>query len=172
MVAPELGGGALTGTSLDFAAGLGEDDGEVDEGLRMTAITDGYSSVLGAAPLLASSFPNSDEIPTVTKSTTGDPTTMGKQAMSFGIPRSGQGKRERGTVASTELKVVNGGGGASRIPVATARIEQSGARRVLLRGRGASVSVKGSNGAPFIGRGRARVRGVMAGSGDRFPLND
>ena len=30
MVAPELDGGALTGRSSDFAAGLGEDDGEVD----------------------------------------------------------------------------------------------------------------------------------------------
>ena len=92
MVAPELDGGALTGTSSDFAGGLGEDDGEVDEGLRTTAITDGYSSVLGAAPLLASSFPNSDEIPTVTKSTTRAPTTMGKQGISFGIPRAGQGR--------------------------------------------------------------------------------
>ena len=77
-MSPELDSGVLTGTSSDFAAGLGEDDGEVDEGLRTTAITGGYSLVLGAAPLLASSFPNSDEIPSVTKSTTGAPTTMGK----------------------------------------------------------------------------------------------
>ena len=92
MVAPELDGGVLTGTSSDFAAGLGDDDGEVDEGLRTTAITDGYSSVHGAAPLLASSFPSSDEIPMVTKSTLLAPTMMGKQGISFGIPRAGQGK--------------------------------------------------------------------------------
>ena len=51
MVAPELDDGVLTGTSSALAAGLGEDDGEIDEGLRTMAITDGYSSVLGAAPL-------------------------------------------------------------------------------------------------------------------------
>ena len=46
----------------------------------------------------------------------------------------------------TELEVVNGGGGVSRIPSATARIGQGYAGRMLLRGRGAGVSSKGSNG--------------------------
>ena len=92
MVAPELDGGVLTGSSSDFAAGLGEDDGEVDDGLRTTAYSLSYSSVLGAAPLLDFIVPSSGEIPTVTKSTIGAPTTMGKQGVSFGIPRAGQGR--------------------------------------------------------------------------------
>ena len=71
MVAPELDGGALTGRSSDFAAGLGEDDGEVDEGLRTTANSLSYSSVLGAAPLLGFVVPSSGEMRTVTKSTSG-----------------------------------------------------------------------------------------------------
>jgi hypothetical protein len=59
MVAPELDGGVLTGRSSDFAAGLGEDDGEVGEGLRTTANSLSYSSVLGAAPLLGFVVPSS-----------------------------------------------------------------------------------------------------------------
>jgi hypothetical protein len=96
MVAPELDGGALTGTSFDFAAGLGEDDGEVDEGLRTTANSISYSSVLGAAPLLGFVVPSSGEMRTRSKSTIGAPTTMGKQGVSFGIPRAGQGRRKIG----------------------------------------------------------------------------
>ena len=92
MVSPEFDGGALTGSSSALAVGLGEDDSEVDEGLRTTANSNSYSSVLGAALLLASSFPSSNEIPTVTKPTPRAPTTMGKQGISFGIPRAGQGK--------------------------------------------------------------------------------
>ena len=75
MVAPELDGGILTGTSSDFAAGLGEDDGEVDEGLQMTANSLSYSSVLGVAPLLGFIVPSSGEMRTVTKSTVRAPTT-------------------------------------------------------------------------------------------------
>ena len=92
MVAPELDGGVLTGRSPDFAAGLGDDDGEVDKGSRTTAKLRGYSMVDGVAWGLDSVFPNSDEIPTVTKSTIGTPTMMGKQGVSFGILRAGQGK--------------------------------------------------------------------------------
>ena len=36
-VVPELDGGVLTGTSSDFAAEVGDEDGEVDGGLRTTA---------------------------------------------------------------------------------------------------------------------------------------
>ena len=92
MVAPELDGGGLTGSSSALAAGLRDDDGEVDEGLRTTAKLCGYSMVDGVAWELNSVFPNSDEIPTVTKSTIGAPTTMGKQGVSFGILRAGQGR--------------------------------------------------------------------------------
>ena len=43
MASPEFDDGVLTGTSSDFAAGLGEDDGEVDEALRMTENSISYS---------------------------------------------------------------------------------------------------------------------------------
>ena len=91
MASPEFDGGALTGRSSDFAAALWEDDGEVDEGLRMTTNSLSYSSVLGAAPLLGFVVPSSGEMRTRSKSTIGAPTTMGKQGVSFGIPRAGQG---------------------------------------------------------------------------------
>ena len=80
MVAPELDGGALTGRSSDFAAGLGEDDGEVDEGLRTTANLRSYSMVDGVAWGLDSVFPNSDEMRTVTKTTVRAPTMVDKPA--------------------------------------------------------------------------------------------
>ena len=92
MASPEFDGGALTGRSSDFAAGLGEDDGEVDEGLQTTANSLSYSSVLGAAPLLGFVVPSSGEMRTVTKSTVRAPTMMDKQGISFGIPRAGQGR--------------------------------------------------------------------------------
>ena len=92
MASPELDGGILTGSSPDFAAGLGDEDGEVDDGLRTTANSLSYSSVLGAAPLLGFVVPSSGEMRTRSKSTIGAPTTMGKQGVSFGIPRAGQGR--------------------------------------------------------------------------------
>ena len=95
MVAPELDGGVLTGRSSDFDAGLGEDDGEVIEGLRTTANSLSYSSVLGVAPLLDFIVPSSGEMRTVTKSTVRAPTRMDKQGISFGIPRAGQGRRKK-----------------------------------------------------------------------------
>ena len=75
MVAPELDGGVLTGSSSDFAAGLGDEDGEVDDGLRMTANSLSYSSVLGAAPLLGFVVPSSGEMRTRSKSMVKSPTT-------------------------------------------------------------------------------------------------
>jgi hypothetical protein len=75
MVAPELDGGVLTGSSPDFAAGLGNEDGEVDEDPRTTANSLSYSSVLGAAPLLGFVVPSSGEMRTRSKSTLRSPTT-------------------------------------------------------------------------------------------------
>ena len=95
MVAPELDGGELTGSSSDFAAGLGDEDGEVDEGLRTMAKLRGYSMVDGVACGLDSVFPNSDEMRTVNKTTVRAPTMMDKQGISFGIPRAGQGRRKK-----------------------------------------------------------------------------
>ena len=95
MVAPELDGGGLTGSSSDFAAGLGDEDGEVVDGLRTTANSLSYSSVLGAAPLLGFVIPSSGEMQMVTKSTVRAPTMMDKHGISFGIPRAGQGRRKK-----------------------------------------------------------------------------
>ena len=78
-VVPELDGGVLTGTSSDFAAGLGDEDGEVDDGLRMTTNSLSYSSVLGAAPLLGFVVPSSGEMRTRSKSTVKSPTTKIEQ---------------------------------------------------------------------------------------------
>ena len=75
MASPEFDGGALTGTSSEFAAEVGDEDREVDGGLRTTANSLSYSSVLGAAPLLGFVVPSSGEMRTRSKSTVNSPTT-------------------------------------------------------------------------------------------------
>ena len=94
-VVPELDGGVLTGTSSDFAAEVGDEDGEVDGGLQMTAKLRGYSMVVGVAPRLAFVFPNSDEMRWRSKSTNKAPTTKIELGLGFGIEREREwGRRQ------------------------------------------------------------------------------
>ena len=93
MVAPELDGGVLTGSSPEFAAGLGNEDGEVDEDPRTTANSLSYSSVRGAAPLLGFVVPSSGEMRTRSKSTTGAPMSETELGLGFGNARQGQRRR-------------------------------------------------------------------------------
>ena len=157
MVAPELDGGVLTGRSSDFAAGLGEDDGEVDEGLRMTANSISYSSVLGVAPLLGFVVPSSGEMRTRSKSTNRAPTAKIGRGIRTRMMRRGQRERERERERAmglpTELKVINGDAASASIPTTTARIEQGFATRVLLGGRRGGASSQEAMGGLFIGRG-------------------
>ena len=57
----------------------------------MTANSRSYSTVSGEAPTLDSVFPSSGVILTKTETTLWAPTGMGKQGISFGIPRASQG---------------------------------------------------------------------------------
>ena len=79
----------------------GDEDGEVDDGLRTTANSLGYSSVLGAAPLLGFVVPSSGEMRTVTKSTVRSPMTKIELGLGFGIER----EREWGRRQSLECSL-------------------------------------------------------------------
>ena len=57
----------------------------------MMANTRSYSTVSGVAPRLHSVFLSSGVIPTKTETTLWAPTGMGKQGISFGIPRASRG---------------------------------------------------------------------------------
>ena len=169
MVAPELDGGVPHRNFVGLrcrARGRrwrgrrgSTDDGEARRS---------YSMVLGVAP---SCSPSSSRAPT--RCGRGPsrrlraPTTKIKQGLGFGIPRAGQGRREREERwLPTELEVVNGGGGLdSRIPTTLARIGQSYATTSATRGGEEVVrALRAAMGAFYRPRSRLGFR-AMGGAG-------
>ena len=89
------GGGVLTGSLPELATGVGDDDGEVNEGQRTTASMDGTSSSSGVAQNFGTASLDSDEIPTTTKATVRAPTTKIEQGLGFGMMKErGWGRRQ------------------------------------------------------------------------------
>ena len=66
-------------------------NGQQDGALRTTVNSCSYSTVSGEVPMLDYVFPSSGVIPTKTEMTLWAPTGMGKQGISFGIPRGSRG---------------------------------------------------------------------------------